>query len=44
MGVNEVVIFIVTHTDPESGDLHFAPNHQGAERLEVVCPVMSKML
>ncbi|THU97241.1 hypothetical protein K435DRAFT_857759 [Dendrothele bispora CBS 962.96] len=35
-GVTEVIFFLVTHSDPESGDIHFTAGGQGAERLSVV--------
>ncbi|KAK7458890.1 hypothetical protein VKT23_009901 [Stygiomarasmius scandens] len=40
MGVNEVVIFVATHADPDRGDVHFAPHGGGAQALEVVFPVL----
>ncbi|THU86814.1 hypothetical protein K435DRAFT_867911 [Dendrothele bispora CBS 962.96] len=36
MGITRVVFFVVSHSDPEIGDLHFAPGGAGAERLEIV--------
>ncbi|THU77885.1 hypothetical protein K435DRAFT_877280 [Dendrothele bispora CBS 962.96] len=36
MGVNEVVIILVTHSDPNTGDLHHTPNGMTAERFRVV--------
>ncbi|THU79637.1 hypothetical protein K435DRAFT_810560, partial [Dendrothele bispora CBS 962.96] len=36
MGIERIVFCVVTHSDPVTGDLHFAPNGEGAERLEVV--------
>ncbi|KAK7467578.1 hypothetical protein VKT23_004631 [Stygiomarasmius scandens] len=36
MGVDQIVIFLATHGDPERGDLHFAPHGRGAHQLEAV--------
>ncbi|KAK7450516.1 hypothetical protein VKT23_012825 [Stygiomarasmius scandens] len=36
MGVDQIVIFLATHGDPERGDLHFAPHGKGAQQLEAV--------
>ncbi|THU94502.1 hypothetical protein K435DRAFT_798848 [Dendrothele bispora CBS 962.96] len=36
MGIQRVVFLVVTHSDPDTGDIHFAPENTGAERLEVV--------
>ncbi|THU83286.1 hypothetical protein K435DRAFT_871448 [Dendrothele bispora CBS 962.96] len=36
MGISRVVFFVVTHSDPATGDLHFAPDGAGAQTLEVV--------
>ncbi|KAK7440442.1 hypothetical protein VKT23_017080 [Stygiomarasmius scandens] len=38
MGVDEVVVFLATHADPDRGDLHFIPHGGGAEALEVLFP------
>ncbi|KAK7434934.1 hypothetical protein VKT23_019937 [Stygiomarasmius scandens] len=36
MGINRIVFFIVTHTDPGSGDLHYTANGGGAHSLQTV--------
>ncbi|KAK7434301.1 hypothetical protein VKT23_009681 [Stygiomarasmius scandens] len=36
MGINEILFFVVTHSDPDSGDLHYTGEGKGAETLKVV--------
>ncbi|THU83373.1 hypothetical protein K435DRAFT_871356 [Dendrothele bispora CBS 962.96] len=36
MGITQIVFLVVTHADPESGDLHYAPNGIAAESLRVI--------
>ncbi|KAK7461398.1 hypothetical protein VKT23_008576 [Stygiomarasmius scandens] len=36
MGITRIMFLLVTHADPERGDLHYAAEGAGAERLEVV--------
>jgi len=36
MGIMRVVFLVVTHADPDSGDLHFAPDCAAAESLPAV--------
>ncbi|THU81545.1 hypothetical protein K435DRAFT_873239 [Dendrothele bispora CBS 962.96] len=36
MGITQVVFLVVTHADPDSGDLHYAPDGVAAESLPVV--------
>ncbi|KAK7458672.1 hypothetical protein VKT23_009671 [Stygiomarasmius scandens] len=36
MGIARILFFVVTHSDPNSGDLHYTANGGGAERLKVV--------
>ncbi|THU77210.1 hypothetical protein K435DRAFT_878136 [Dendrothele bispora CBS 962.96] len=36
MGITQIVFLVVTHADPDSGDLHYAPNGVAAESLPVV--------